>query len=98
VLAREILDHRPVIHREDHLQNLHWQGLATGGHVLRVGALHRVDAKAKIANPVVHERDRRLQWSRIAVDALRVLQLGECRVIELQFDEPRNPVSSGWTR
>ena len=71
---RILLQQLPVVDRENHLQDRRGQRFASRRQVLRIRPLHRVDAGAHVAEPLVRERNGGLQLRRIAPHALGVLQ------------------------
>ena len=92
MLFRITPDQRPVIHGEEHLHQWRRKFFAAGRHVLRVGALHRVDARSQIAAPVVDPRERRLDRRHVAPRFLRVVQLVDRLVVELEAEQRANDV------
>ena len=96
--GRVLLQQRPVVQREHHLLDLDRQRLAASRQPLRVGALHRVDAEAQVAHPVVDEGDGGDEGRRIAPHALGVLQLVQRFAVEADGNQLPDPPRGGERR
>ncbi len=68
---RVMLNQRPEVEREDHLEHVDRQPRRFLRHVLRIRPLHQDDAPAQVAQLVVHPAECRADERSVAVGALR---------------------------